>query len=175
MKRKIKNLIVKIQEYCKLHKNEVFKVVFRSSLIVCGIGGTVIFGSIGFKLMEPKKMTSSDIGYCKERIEKISENNFWESGAVINLLEKEGYDVEMDYESSKITVSYANEESEKIIFSKTKSGFILYKVDIHNVKYDQTMATFGLGFLGGIVGCVTDLMIVFIIRNIQAIFKRQCK
>lgn len=162
MKRKIKNLIVKIQEYCKLHKKTVENVAYSSSIIV----GCVILGLIGFKCTEPKKMTSLDIDTCKERIEKIYKNDFCESVEIINQLEKKGYDVKIDYEKSEIKVSYADKNSEEIIFSKIKNGFISYKVNSSNVKIEQMMATFGLGVGGVWIGPVGIAVVLAIFKSV---------
>lgn len=158
MKRKIKNLIVKIQEYCKLHEKKVIDVVFYCSMIV----GAVIWVLIGFKFMEPKKMANSDIAYCKERIEKISKNEFWKSVAVINQLEKNGYDVEIDYENSEIIVSYADENSEEIIFQKTKNEDISLKKHLSDARNMQIFYTLGTAFIGVVGGPVVFLIILVI-------------
>lgn len=159
MKRKIKNLIVKIQEYCKSYEEKVIDVMFCCSMIV----GAVILGLIGFKGEEPKKIISSDIAYCKERIEKISKNDFWESVEIINQLEKKGYDVKIDYENSEITVSYVDEYSEEIVFSKNKNGFISYKVvNSSNVKNNQVIDAFVFGLIGVVIGPAVLIIIVLI-------------
>lgn len=175
MKRRIKNLIVKIQEYCKSHKKKVIEVVFYGSMIV----GAVIFGLIGFKFMEPKKIANSDIEYCKERIEKISKNDFWQSVAVINQLEKNGYDVEIDYENSEIIVSYADENSEEIIFQKTKNEDISLKKDLSDARNMQIVDTLGVALLGVLGGPVVFFIILeiwsvvcYIIEWIQKIAEK---
>lgn len=51
MKRRIKILIVKVQEYCQLHNKTAFDVVSDCSIVV----GIVILGLIVFLSLEPKK------------------------------------------------------------------------------------------------------------------------
>ncbi len=168
MKRKIKNLIVKIQEYCKLHNKTAFDVVFDCSIVV----GIVILGLIGFLSLEPKKMTSSDIEYCKERIEKISKNEFWESVEIINQLEKKGYRVEIDYENSQITIDYAHENSEMIIFQKIKNEDISLKKDFSDAKNNQIIGTILVAVVGAVGGPVVFLIIVAIFLVICYIIER---
>lgn len=157
MKRKIKKLL----EYCKSHEEKVFNAVFNSSMII----GAVIFGLIAFKYMEPKKMTSSDIEYCKERIEKISKSNFWESVEIINQLEKKGYSVEIDYETFKITIDYVYRNSEKIIFQKTKNEDISFKQDYSNAENLKIIGTILVGAAGVIVGpvVITIILAIFLV------------
>lgn len=157
MKRKIKNLIVKIQEYCKLHKKTVENVAYSSSIIV----GCVILGLIGFKCTEPKKMTSLDIDTCKERIEKIYKNDFCESVEIINQLEKKGYDVKIDYEKSEIIVSYADENSEEIIFQKTKNEDISLEKDLSDARNMQIVVA-----LLGVLGSPVVLFIILVIWSV---------
>lgn len=158
MKRRIKILIVKVQEYCKSHEKKVINVVFYGSMIV----GAVIFGLIEFKGMEPKKIANSDIAYCKERIEKISENEFWESVEIINQLEKKGYDVKIDYKNSEIAVSYADENSEMVIFQKIKNEDISLKKDLSDAKNNQIIYTILAGVIGVIGGPVVIIIILAI-------------
>ena len=158
MKRRIKILIVKVQEYCKSHKKKVIDVVFYGSMIV----GAVICGLIEFKGMEPKKIANSDIAYCKERIEKISENEFWESVEIINQLEKKGYDVKIDYKNSEIAVSYADENSEMVIFQKIKNEDISLKKDLSDAKNNQIIYTILAGVIGVIGGPVVIIIILAI-------------
>lgn len=158
MKRKIKNLIVK---YCKLRNKTAYDVVLDCSKVV----GIVILGLIGFLSVEPKKMTSSDIEYCKERIEKISKSNFWESVEIINQLGKKGYSVEIDYETFKITIGYAYRNSEKIIFQKTKNEDISFKQDYSNAENLQIIGTILVGAAGVIVGpvVITIILAIFLV------------
>ena len=158
MKRRIKILIVKVQEYRKSHEKKVINVVFYGSMIV----GAVIFGLIEFKGMEPKKIANSDIAYCKERIEKISENEFCESVEIINQLEKKGYDVKIDYKNSEIAVSYADENSEMVIFQKIKNEDISLKKDLSDAKNNQIIYTILVGVIGVIGGPVVIIIILAI-------------
>ena len=158
MKRKIKNLIVKVQEYYKLHEKKVLDVVLCCSMIV----GAVILGLIGFKGEEPKKIISSDIAYCKERIEKISKNEFWESVEIINQFEKKGYRVWIDYENSKITIDHVHGNSEMVIFQKIKNEDISLKKDLSDAKNSQIIDTILAGFVGVIVGPVVIIIILAI-------------
>lgn len=158
MKRRIKILIVKVQEYCQLHNKKAFDVVSDCSIVV----GIVILGLIVFLSLEPKKMTSSDVEYCKERIEKISKNEFWESVEIINQLEKKGYHVWIDYENSKITIDHVHENSEMIIFQKIKNEDISLKKDLSDAKNNQVIGTILAGAAGVIVGPVVIIIILAI-------------
>lgn len=158
MKRRIKILIVKVQEYCQLHNKTAFDVVFDCSIVV----GIVILGLIEFLSLEPKKMTSSDVEYCKERIEKISKNEFWESVEIINQLEKKGYRVWIDYENSKITIDHVHGNSEMVIFQKIKNEDISLKKDLSDAKNNQIIGTILAGVVGVIVGPVVIIIILAI-------------
>lgn len=154
MKRKIKKLL----DYCKSHEEKVFNAMFNSSMII----GAVIFGLIAFKYNEPKKMTSSDVEYCKERIEKISKNEFWESVEIINQLEKKGYRVWIDYENSKITIDHVHGNSEMVIFQKIKNEDISLKKDLSDAKNNQIIDT----ILAGVVGVIVSPVVIIIILAI---------
>lgn len=171
MKRRIKKLL----DYRKSHEEKCFKAIFNSSMII----GAVIFGLIAFKYNEPKKMASSDIDYCKEKVEKISKNDLRDYVEVINQLKENGYEVSVDYENYKITVSYTDQNSEKIIFSKTKNENISYKRDLSYAESNQIIVALVVGVIGSVGGPVAliiisaiFLVICYIIEWIQKIAEK---
>lgn len=174
MKRKIKDFITKILEYCKSHKNMVYNIIIIASMIIAAI----ILGITGFNYHKPEKVTNAEIEYSKGMVKELVNSNFKDSLKIIKKMEEKGYKVDLNYEDSEVIINFTGIKGE-IIFSNLSDDDISYEVSYSEAKENQLGNTIVIAFLGIIVGpigllviLVIMICILYIIEGVQKLKKK---
>lgn len=162
MKRKVKDLIIKILEYSKLHEKMVFNVIFYASMIIAAI----ILGIIGFKYNKPEKVTNAEIEYFKGMVKELVNSKFKDSLKIIKKMEGKGYIVDLNYENSEVIINFTESTKGEIIFSNLSDDDISAKVSYSEAKEEQQVTAIFIAAFGIVVGPIGVLVILVIIMGI---------
>lgn len=167
MKRKIKDLITKILEYCKSHEDMVYNIIIIASIII----GAIILGRISFNYSKPEKVTNAEIEYSKGMVKELVNSNFKDSLKIIKKMEEKGYKVDLNYEDSEVIISFTEGHKGEIIFSNLSYDDISVKVSYSEAKENQLGGTILIALLGIIVGPIGLIVILVIMICICEIIK----